>query len=101
MPSGKRSPFAAAELLIQEEQAGMSAGKIQSQQLPSAVWQTGCVAKTRFQKSRAEQQEPHDRVAAGGRRVLSGFPEVSFRPGLSSAEGKGRTCSVMFSYLVT
>lgn len=79
----------------------MSKGKTQSRQLPSAVWQTGCVAKTRFQKSRAKQQEPHDKVAAGERRVLSGFPEVSFRPGLSSAEGKGRNCSVMFSYLVT
>lgn len=55
----------------------------------------------RFRKSRAEQQEPHDKVAAGERRVLSGFPEVSFRPGLSSTEGKGRNCSVMFSYLVT
>lgn len=79
----------------------MSAGKTQSRQLPSAVWQTGCVAKTRFEKSRDEQQEPHDRVAAGERCVLSGFPEVSFRPGLSSAEGKGRNCSVTFSYLVT
>lgn len=59
---------------------------------------TGCVAKTLFQKSRAEQ-EPHDSVAAGGERcVLECFLEVSLRPGLlSSVWGEGPNCSAMVS----